>query len=100
MLKRREGKLGLGTAYVHGLKFVRAPLVFIMDADMSHHPRDLVRFVEARKATGAKVVTGSRYVGDGGGACLMSGRDGGSRGVLGKIQPQLHRPSLTQQKKL
>ena len=37
VLKPREGKLGLGSAYVHGLKFARGEFVFIMDADLSHH---------------------------------------------------------------
>jgi dolichol-phosphate mannosyltransferase len=39
LLKPRAGKLGLGTAYVHGLKFVTGNFVIIMDADFSHHPK-------------------------------------------------------------
>jgi GT2 family glycosyltransferase len=39
LLKPRAGKLGLGTAYVHGLKFVTGNFVIIMDADFSHHVR-------------------------------------------------------------
>lgn len=35
----REGKLGLGSAYIDGLKLVTGEMVFIMDADMSHHVR-------------------------------------------------------------
>ncbi|EEY20186.1 dolichol-phosphate mannosyltransferase [Verticillium alfalfae VaMs.102] len=38
-LKPRAGKLGLGTAYVHGLQFVTGNFVIIMDADFSHHPK-------------------------------------------------------------
>jgi len=37
VLKPRTGKLGLGSAYMHGLKFARGNFVVIMDADMSHH---------------------------------------------------------------
>lgn len=39
LLKPRAGKLGLGTAYVHGLQFVTGNFVIIMDADFSHHVR-------------------------------------------------------------
>jgi len=35
----RAGKLGLGTAYVHGIKHATGNFVFIMDADLSHHPK-------------------------------------------------------------
>ena len=37
ILKPRSGKLGLGTAYVYGLKFARGQCIIIMDADLSHH---------------------------------------------------------------
>ncbi len=37
LLKPRAGKLGLGTAYVHGLQFATGDFVFIIDADLSHH---------------------------------------------------------------
>lgn len=37
VLKPRAGKLGLGTAYVHGLNFCTGNFVIIMDADFSHH---------------------------------------------------------------
>lgn len=43
LLKPRAGKLGLGTAYVHGLQFVTGNFVIIMDADFSHH----VRFISS-----------------------------------------------------
>jgi hypothetical protein len=39
LLRPREGKLGLGTAYVHGIKHATGDFVIIMDADMSHHVR-------------------------------------------------------------
>ncbi|VDO95051.1 unnamed protein product [Schistosoma margrebowiei] len=37
ILKPRSGKLGLGSAYLHGLKFAKGDFVIIMDADLSHH---------------------------------------------------------------
>lgn len=37
VLKPREKKLGLGTAYIHGLKFAKGDFIIIMDADLSHH---------------------------------------------------------------
>ena len=49
VLAPREGKLGLGTAYVHGLTFVRGTFVIIMDADMSHHPKFIPQFIAAQK---------------------------------------------------
>jgi dolichol-phosphate mannosyltransferase len=65
-LVRREGKLGLGTAYVRGFQealALEADLVVQMDADLSHDPRDLRRLVEAARE--ADVVIGSRYVAGG-----------------------------------
>ena len=44
VLKPRAGKLGLGTAYLHGLKFARGKFVLIMDADLSHHPKYIADF--------------------------------------------------------
>ncbi len=37
---KRSGKLGLGSAYMDGLKLVRGDFVFLMDADLSHHVRE------------------------------------------------------------
>jgi dolichol-phosphate mannosyltransferase len=37
VLKPRSGKLGLGTAYIHGLKYARGNFVVLMDSDLSHH---------------------------------------------------------------
>ena len=59
----REGKLGLGTAYVAGFQFALArdyDVVFEMDADFSHHPRYLPVFLRAIKT--ADLVIGSRYI--------------------------------------
>ena len=36
----REGKLGLGTAYVAGAKLCEGDYIILMDADLSHHVRN------------------------------------------------------------
>ena len=48
-LRPRAGKLGLGTAYVHGLQFVTGNFVIIMDADFSHHPEAIPEFIAKQK---------------------------------------------------
>ena len=58
----REGKLGLGTAYLAGFRWAldrKYDLVFEMDADFSHNPERLPEFLEAIKE--ADLVLGSRY---------------------------------------
>lgn len=37
LLKPRASKLGLGTAYIHGIKHANGNFIIIMDADLSHH---------------------------------------------------------------
>lgn len=66
LLRARPKKLGLGTAYVHGLKHASGNFVVIMDADLSHHPRYLPSLIKKQMETGASIVTGTRYVKDGG----------------------------------
>lgn len=64
-IEERKGKLGLGTAYIHGFKWaIEKGYKFIceMDADFSHNPADLERLVHACKAEGADIAIGSRYV--------------------------------------
>lgn len=51
---------------MHGLQFATGDFVFIMDADLSHHPKYIPDFIAKQRATGADVVTGTRY-GPGGG---------------------------------
>ncbi|KAF2859904.1 glycosyltransferase family 2 protein [Piedraia hortae CBS 480.64] len=65
-LRPRAGKLGLGTAYVHGLQYVTGDFVVIMDADFSHHPKFLPRMIELQQKGDYDIVTGTRYAGDGG----------------------------------
>jgi dolichol-phosphate mannosyltransferase len=63
----REGKLGLGTAYIAGFKWALArdyELVFEMDADFSHQPRYIPDFIQA--AEEADLVLGCRYIKGGG----------------------------------
>lgn len=66
LLKPRAGKLGLGTAYVHGLQFATGNFVIIMDADFSHHPKFIAEMVKVQKEKNYDIVTGTRYAGNGG----------------------------------
>ncbi|CAG7819287.1 unnamed protein product [Allacma fusca] len=65
VLRPRASKLGLGTAYIHGLKHATGNFVIIMDADLSHHPKFIPQFVELQEKNNYDIVTGTRYVGDG-----------------------------------
>lgn len=68
-IEERKGKLGLGTAYIHGFKWAISrnyTFIFEMDADFSHNPIDLIRLYDACKNRGADVAIGSRYVNGGG----------------------------------
>jgi dolichol-phosphate mannosyltransferase len=63
----REGKQGLGTAYIAGFKWALArdyPRVFEMDADFSHQPKYLADFLAAAET--ADLVLGCRYMKGGG----------------------------------
>jgi len=63
-IQERKGKLGLGTAYIHGFKWAlenQYDYIFEMDADFSHNPLDLDRLLAACE-NGADVAIGSRYV--------------------------------------
>lgn len=64
-LECRSGKLGLGTAYIHGFKFALKhdyKYVIEMDADFSHDPKDLPRLLKECKENDADVAIGSRYI--------------------------------------
>lgn len=64
-LVERQGKLGLGTAYIRGFKWALErgyTYVFEMDADFSHNPEDLVRLHEACAQKGFDIAVGSRYI--------------------------------------
>ena len=64
-LQERAGKLGLGTAYMHGFRWGLDrgyQYLFEMDADFSHDPNDLERLLAACQTEGYDVAIGSRYV--------------------------------------
>lgn len=64
-IEERKGKLGLGTAYIHGFKWALDrpyyQYIFEMDADFSHNPEDLIRLRRAC-IDGADMSIGSRYI--------------------------------------
>ena len=49
ILRPRASKLGLGTAYIHGIKHARGDFVIIMDADFSHHPKFIPEMIKLQK---------------------------------------------------
>ena len=60
----REGKQGLGTAYIYGFKWGLKgdyDFIFEMDADFSHAPDDLPRLLKACREDGFGMAVGSRY---------------------------------------
>ena len=62
-LMNRPAKLGLGTAYVAGFRFALESLydlIFEMDADFSHDPKEIPKFLEVIGRY--DLVIGSRYV--------------------------------------
>ncbi|XP_046386531.1 dolichol-phosphate mannosyltransferase subunit 1 [Ischnura elegans] len=66
VLRPREKKLGLGTAYIHGMKSATGDFILIMDADLSHHPKFIPQFIAKQRENDYDVVSGTRYMGDGG----------------------------------
>lgn len=62
----RAGKLGLGTAVIEGFNAAAAPIVGVIDADMSHPPQLLPRMFAIMQQARADVVVGSRYIPGGG----------------------------------
>lgn len=64
-LEQRKGKLGLGTAYIHGFRYALArhyEYIFEMDADFSHNPEDVPRLYSACADEGYDLAIGSRYI--------------------------------------
>jgi dolichol-phosphate mannosyltransferase len=64
-LEERSGKLGLGTAYIHGFKYALRngyDYIFEMDADFSHNPNDLINLYNACALEGNDLAIGSRYI--------------------------------------
>jgi dolichol-phosphate mannosyltransferase len=62
----REKKLGLGSAYIHGMKYAKGSFIIIMDADLSHHPKFITEFIKKQQEDDYDIVTGTRYEGNGG----------------------------------
>lgn len=63
-IEERKGKLGLGTAYIHGFKWAlqkEYEYIFEMDADFSHNPIDLIKLYDACHSQGFDMAIGSRY---------------------------------------
>jgi dolichol-phosphate mannosyltransferase len=63
-LEERKGKLGLGTAYIHGFKYAlkkNYSYIFEMDCDFSHNPDDLLRLYNACAVDNYDLAIGSRY---------------------------------------
>jgi dolichol-phosphate mannosyltransferase len=63
-IEERKGKLGLGTAYIHGFRWALErsyEFIFEMDADFSHNPDDLIRLKTAC-IEDADLAIGSRYI--------------------------------------
>ena len=63
-IEERQGKLGLGTAYIHGFKWAlerNYEYIFEMDADFSHNPEDMIR-LKTTCIEGADLAIGSRYI--------------------------------------
>lgn len=64
-LEERQGKLGLGTAYIHGFRWALKrdyAFIFEMDCDFSHNPDDLIRLYEPCFEGKADMTIGSRYI--------------------------------------
>lgn len=64
-LEQRQGKLGLGTAYIHGFKWALGrdyEYIFEMDADFSHNPEDLEHLYDTCSNGNADLAIGSRYI--------------------------------------
>ncbi len=64
-LEERKGKMGLGTAYIHGFKWALSrdyDLIYEMDADFSHNPLDLEKLYIVCSQEGNDVAIGSRYI--------------------------------------
>jgi len=66
VLRPRAKKLGLGTAYMHGVKHATGNFIILMDADLSHHPKFIPEMIALQRAQNLDIVSGTRYAGDGG----------------------------------
>ncbi|KYQ88790.1 glycosyltransferase [Tieghemostelium lacteum] len=63
---QRPGKMGLGTAYVDGMKMSTGNWIILMDADLSHHPKFIPQFISKQQKGNYDIITGTRYSSGGG----------------------------------
>lgn len=61
ILSPRPGRLGIGTAYQHGVANASGDHILIMDANVSQHPKFLLALIKRPHETGSDVVTETRY---------------------------------------
>lgn len=61
VLRPRKAKLGLGTAYIHGMQHATGNFIFLMDADLSHHPKFIPDFIRTQQEGNYDIVSGTRY---------------------------------------
>ena len=61
ILRPRAKKLGLGTAYMHGIKHATGNFIILMDADLSHHPKFIPDMIAKQESNDYDVVSGTRY---------------------------------------
>lgn len=66
---KRKGKLGLGSAYLDGLKHADGQRIIIMDADLSHHPKYIPQMIQKMEQGHVQIVSGTRYIPGQGGVC-------------------------------
>ena len=57
----RKGRRGLATAVLEGFKSAKSEILVVMDADLSHQGRDILKLYKA-VADGAELAMGSRYI--------------------------------------
>ncbi|XP_073436711.1 dolichol-phosphate mannosyltransferase subunit 1 isoform X3 [Dendrobates tinctorius] len=55
-----------GTAYIHGMQHASGNFIIIMDADLSHHPKFIPEFINKQKEGNFDIVSGTRYIRNGG----------------------------------
>ncbi|KAL7644175.1 UNVERIFIED_CONTAM: hypothetical protein RMT77_005001 [Armadillidium vulgare] len=66
VLCSRGKKLGLGSAYIFGIKQASGNFIIIMDADLSHHPKFIIEFIKKQEEKDYDIVSGTRYINGGG----------------------------------
>lgn len=66
LLRPRSSKLGLGSAYGHGLLSATGDFVILMDADLSHHPKYIPAMIKIQQESNCDIVSGTRYHKEGG----------------------------------